>query len=168
MPSYPSHAHGLPSLIPILQTHQSHPFSMPITPIPLTFAWPCIAMHGRLLFIPFSSFSLLTSSHPLPYPLGVLKNLVSGAKRGFSDAIDGGSGKWIFSGSGGSETDLAKGGGLFSPRGGNGGGKHLGGSESNDQHSSLGTPVKNDVVSQSPKPSMRKSLRFLLLLQKHR
>ncbi|RVW82980.1 hypothetical protein CK203_042483 [Vitis vinifera] len=119
---------------------------MPITPIPLTFAWPCIAMHGRLLFIPFSSFSLLTSSHPLPCSLRVLKNLVSGAKRGFSDTIDGGSGKWVFSGSGGSKTDLAKGGGLLSLRSGNGGRKHLGGSESNDQHSSFGTLVKNNVI----------------------
>lgn len=85
------------------------------------------------------------------YPLGMLKNLVFGAKRGFADAIDGGSGKWVFSGSGGSETDLGKGGGLFSPRGGNGAGKLLGGSESNNQHSGLGTSVKNDVVPQSPK-----------------
>ncbi len=90
------------------------------------------------------------------YPLGVLKNLVSGAKRGFSDAIDGGSGKWVFSGSGGSEADLAKGGGLFSPRGGNGGGKLPGGSESNNQQSGLGTTVKNDVVPQSPKPMHEK------------
>ena len=80
------------------------------------------------------------------YPLGVLKNLVSGAKRGFSDTIDGGSGKWVFSGSGGSKTDLAKGGGLLSLRSGNGGRKHLGGSESNDQHSSFGTLVKNNVI----------------------
>lgn len=90
------------------------------------------------------------------YPLGVLKNLVSGAKRGFSDAIDGGSGKWVFAGSGGSETDVAKGGGLFSPRGGNGGGKLLGGSESSNQHSGLGTTVKNDVVPPSPKPMHEK------------
>ncbi|XP_057459961.1 auxin-responsive protein IAA27-like [Actinidia eriantha] len=43
------------------------------------------------------------------------KSLVSGAKRGFSDAIDG-SGKWVFSGSDGSEADLGKSGNLFSPR----------------------------------------------------
>ncbi|CAL9179117.1 unnamed protein product, partial [Musa hybrid cultivar] len=45
------------------------------------------------------------------------RGFVSGAKRGFSDAIDG-AGKWSFaSGESGSEVDLGKGGGLFSPRG---------------------------------------------------
>lgn len=52
-----------------------------------------------------------------------LKNNMAGAKRGFSDAIDGvgSSGKWCFSVSEkiGSETDLGKGASLFSPRGGN-------------------------------------------------
>lgn len=47
------------------------------------------------------------------------KSFVSGAKRGFSDAING-SGKWCLSISGGSEVDLGKGDALFSPRGGNG------------------------------------------------
>ncbi|KAI3771478.1 hypothetical protein L6452_02643 [Arctium lappa] len=47
---------------------------------------------------------------------GAIKNLVAGAKRGFSDTINGGSGKWVFSVNGGSEVDLVKnnGGGLFS------------------------------------------------------
>uniref|UniRef100_A0A5B6ZRQ6 Auxin-responsive protein n=1 Tax=Davidia involucrata TaxID=16924 RepID=A0A5B6ZRQ6_DAVIN len=49
------------------------------------------------------------------YSLSPLKNFVSGAKRGFSDAIDV-SGKWGFS-----EVDLAKSALLFSPRGRNGG-----------------------------------------------
>ncbi|BBG98960.1 phytochrome-associated protein 2 [Prunus dulcis] len=40
------------------------------------------------------------------------KNPVSGAKRGFSDAIDGSSEKWVF----GSEADMGKGAILFSPR----------------------------------------------------
>ncbi|RRT47152.1 hypothetical protein B296_00027174 [Ensete ventricosum] len=45
------------------------------------------------------------------------RGFVSGAKRGFSDAIDG-AGKWSFaSGESGSEVELGKGGGLFSPRG---------------------------------------------------
>lgn len=57
--------------------------------------------------------------------LGLPKSFVSGAKRGFSDAIDG-SGKWGFSGGSGSEVELGKGGNLFSPRGENGGGKHTG------------------------------------------
>ncbi|XP_072965970.1 auxin-responsive protein IAA17 [Typha angustifolia] len=59
--------------------------------------------------------------------LGLLpKGLVSGAKRGFSDAIDG-SGKWVFSGVAGSDVESGKGGILFSPRGeGGGGGQHLG------------------------------------------
>ena len=56
----------------------------------------------------------------------VLKGFVSGAKRGFSDTINGGSGKWVYSGSGGSEVNLANGGGLFSPRGANGAAKSIG------------------------------------------
>ncbi|XAR67696.1 hypothetical protein NMG60_11002569 [Bertholletia excelsa] len=40
-------------------------------------------------------------------PVSPLKNFVSGAKRGFSDAIDG-SGKWVLSINGGSEVDLGK------------------------------------------------------------
>ncbi|XP_011072390.1 auxin-responsive protein IAA27 [Sesamum indicum] len=47
---------------------------------------------------------------------GSLKSFVSGAKRGFSDAING-SGKWGLSISGGSEVDLGKNDVLFSPRG---------------------------------------------------
>ncbi|XP_073007227.1 auxin-responsive protein IAA19-like [Typha latifolia] len=54
--------------------------------------------------------------------LGLPKSFGSGAKRGFSDAIDG-SAKWVFSGGGGSEVGLGKGGILFSPRGENGSGK---------------------------------------------
>ncbi|WOK97223.1 auxin-responsive protein IAA21-like [Canna indica] len=45
------------------------------------------------------------------------KSFASGSKRGYSDAIDG-AGKWgLSAGEGGSEVDLGKGGGLFSPRG---------------------------------------------------
>lgn len=95
------------------------------------------------------------------YPHGVLKSLlvVSGAKRGFSDAIDGGSGKWVFSGSGGSEAELCKGGNLFSPRGVNGAGKSGlgGGSDCANQNTGLGGPVlKDGVVPQSPKPLQEK------------
>ncbi|KAL9259283.1 Auxin-responsive protein IAA27-like protein [Drosera capensis] len=59
------------------------------------------------------------------YPVSMLKSLVSGAKRGFADVINGGSGKWVLAGNGGSETDLGKacvggGGGFLSPRGTNG------------------------------------------------
>ncbi|XP_042421610.1 auxin-responsive protein IAA17-like [Zingiber officinale] len=52
--------------------------------------------------------------------LGLLpKPLVSGAKRGFSDAIDG-AGKWRLAAVGGrSEVDAGKGGALFSPKGEN-------------------------------------------------
>ena len=39
---------------------------------------------------------------------GAIKNLVAGAKRGFSDTINGGSGNWVFAGNGGSEVDLVK------------------------------------------------------------
>lgn len=45
-----------------------------------------------------------------------LKNFVSGSKRGFSDAIDGSSAKWVFSGSNGSEVKLGEGAVLFSPK----------------------------------------------------
>lgn len=91
------------------------------------------------------------------YPLSPLKNLVSGAKRGFSDAIDGSSGKWAFSMSNGSEVDLVKGAVLFSPRGGNGSGKALGVLEgkSNTQQSSVSaTPTLKEAgcVPQSAKP----------------
>uniref|UniRef100_A0A1D1YVV6 Auxin-responsive protein n=1 Tax=Anthurium amnicola TaxID=1678845 RepID=A0A1D1YVV6_9ARAE len=55
--------------------------------------------------------------------LGLPKGFVSGAKRGFSDAIDG-SGKWVFTGKDGSEVELGKGGGLFPPMGDGGGGQH--------------------------------------------
>ncbi|GFP90417.1 auxin-responsive protein iaa27 [Phtheirospermum japonicum] len=48
---------------------------------------------------------------------GVSKNFVSGAKRGFSDAING-SGKWGLGINGGSEDNLGKGDSLFSLRGG--------------------------------------------------
>lgn len=85
------------------------------------------------------------------FQLGVLKCLVSGAKRGFSDTIDGASGKWVFSGSDGSEVDLGKGGNLFSPRGLNTG-KALPGSECNNQPKALGVSTVKDGVPQSPKP----------------
>jgi auxin-responsive protein IAA len=98
------------------------------------------------------------------YPLGVVKSMLgvsSGAKRGFSDAIDGSSGKWVFSGSGGSEAELGKGGNLFSPRGSNSVGKGgLGsGSEVNNQNTGVGGPVLKDgnaVGPQSPKPLQEK------------
>lgn len=48
------------------------------------------------------------------------KNVVSGAKRGFSDTIDVSSEKWVFSVGNGSESDSGKSAVLFSPRGGNG------------------------------------------------
>ncbi|PIA64843.1 hypothetical protein AQUCO_00100366v1 [Aquilegia coerulea] len=85
-----------------------------------------------------------------------LKNFVSGAKRGFSDAIDG-SNKWGFSGNAGSEVDLGKGGALFSPRGGNGG-KSLGGLENSTttttttQQSGSASNAMKDSVPPSPKP----------------
>ncbi|OVA08581.1 AUX/IAA protein [Macleaya cordata] len=89
------------------------------------------------------------------YPLGLLKNFVPGGKRGFSDAIDV-SGKWVFSGNGGSEVDLGKGAVLFSPRGGNGG-KPLGVVEnSTQQQSASAATAMNDVVPPTPKPVQEK------------
>ncbi|KAI5602638.1 hypothetical protein POPTR_001G186100v4 [Populus trichocarpa] len=80
------------------------------------------------------------------YSLIPVKNLVSGAKRVFSDAIDGSTGKWVFSGGNGSEVDLSKGAVLFSPRGDNG----------NPQKSRVAGPAKKDVA-QSPKPVQEKN-----------
>ena len=92
------------------------------------------------------------------YSLGVLKSLVTGAKRGFSDAIDGASGKWVFSGNGGSDSDLVKGGNLFSPRGVNNGGngKTLAWSECNNQSTGLTASSVKDGVPRSPKPLQEK------------
>lgn len=42
---------------------------------------------------------------------GVIKSLVTGAKRGFSDTINGGTGKWVFAINGGNEAELVKNGG---------------------------------------------------------
>lgn len=69
------------------------------------------------------------------YPLSVLKILVSGAKRGFSDTINsGGAGNWVFSASGGSDI---KNGGFISPKG-----------------KGLVTPAaKDDGVPKSPRPA---------------
>ncbi|KAL5729137.1 hypothetical protein ACHQM5_002127 [Ranunculus cassubicifolius] len=71
----------------------------------------------------------------------VLKNFMTGAKRGFSDALDGSSGKWGFSGS---EVDLGKNGGLFSPR-----------ENGSQQVGSTGNGGK-DVVPNSPKSAHEK------------
>lgn len=90
------------------------------------------------------------------YSLGPLKTFVSGAKRGFSDAIDG-SGKWVFSVNGGSEVDLGKGAVLFSPRGGNGVKPLAGLDNNNAQKSCMSGPAMKDVaVPSSPKPVQEK------------
>ncbi|KAM1812735.1 hypothetical protein ACFX11_026645 [Malus domestica] len=81
-----------------------------------------------------------------------VKGLVSGAKRGFSDAIDGASGKWVFSGSGGSEVELGKGGNLLSPRGVNAGKALAAGCEPSNQPTGLAGSAVKDGVQQSPKP----------------
>ncbi|KAI4347097.1 hypothetical protein L6164_007946 [Bauhinia variegata] len=86
------------------------------------------------------------------YPLGMLESLASGAKRGFSDAVDGGSGKWVLSGNGGSEMGLGKDGSLFSPRGVSSGNARAGaGPERNNQPTGLGASVVKDSAPQSPK-----------------
>lgn len=96
------------------------------------------------------------------YPLGLLKSLVSGAKRGFSDAIDGVSGKWVLSGKGGSEMGLAKDCGLFSPKGANSGNNNLVGSDSTNHQ----TGVK-DSVPQSSKPLHEKKPQLTAPLSKY-
>ncbi|KAJ8756080.1 hypothetical protein K2173_024627 [Erythroxylum novogranatense] len=81
-------------------------------------------------------------------PISPLKNLVSGAKRGFSDAIDGSSGNWVFPVNNGSEVDLGT--ILFSPKGENG----------SAQKCCLPVPAKKEVVgavAQSPKPFQEKN-----------
>ncbi|KAL4280925.1 hypothetical protein GQ457_03G041580 [Hibiscus cannabinus] len=81
------------------------------------------------------------------FPGCPLKNLVSGAKRGFSDAIDGYNGKWIFSMNGKSDVELAKGAVLGSPRGGLD-------AKSNSQQPRTSVSVMKEAVGvpQSPKP----------------
>ncbi|XP_052200254.1 auxin-responsive protein IAA27 [Diospyros lotus] len=88
-----------------------------------------------------------------PESLYPTKGLVSGAKRGFSDTIGGGSGKWIFSGNCGSEPDLARNGGLLSPRGVNGGGKIVSVPENGSQQTHM---TSKEAVPQSPKPVLEK------------
>lgn len=74
--------------------------------------------------------------------LSPLKNLVSGAKRGFSDVIDGSSGNWVLSMNGKSEAcDLSKGSVLYSPRGGG-----------LDDQSKIMKEAGGMVMPQSPKP----------------
>lgn len=95
------------------------------------------------------------------YSPNASKSVVSGAKRGFSDAIDGSCEKWVFSVSNGSEADLSKGAALFSPRGGNGG-NPVGGLDNKccTKQSCASTPTMKEVVSvpQSPKPAQEKKL----------
>ncbi|KAG4992089.1 hypothetical protein AAZX31_09G175700 [Glycine max] len=81
------------------------------------------------------------------HPLGMVKCLVSGAKRGFSDTIDGGSGKWLLSGNSGSEVGLGKDGGFFSPRG-----VGVSVSAAKAECTNQQTCVVKDKVPQSPKP----------------
>uniref|UniRef100_A0A2P2KL18 Auxin-responsive protein n=1 Tax=Rhizophora mucronata TaxID=61149 RepID=A0A2P2KL18_RHIMU len=85
------------------------------------------------------------------YSVCPLKNSVSGAKRVFSDAIDGPSGEWIFSVSNGSEVDLSKGAAFFSPGGENG----------STQKSNVPVAAKKEVVgvasARSPKTIQEKN-----------
>lgn len=83
-----------------------------------------------------------------------LKGLVSGAKRGFSDAIDGGSGNWVLSGNGGSEMGSGKDGVLFSPPGGAAGNSLAlsAAPNCNNQLTNMASSVVKESVPQSPKP----------------
>ncbi|KAL3840875.1 hypothetical protein ACJIZ3_025466 [Penstemon smallii] len=94
-----------------------------------------------------------------------LKNFVSGAKRGFSDAIND-SGKWVLSMNGGSEVDLKKGDTLFSPKGVNVGGKNNNNlqstpvkpvEEKKNENGSTAPASKAQVVGWPPVRSFRKN-----------
>ncbi|XVE52059.1 hypothetical protein DITRI_Ditri02bG0090500 [Diplodiscus trichospermus] len=81
-------------------------------------------------------------------PASPLKNLVAGAKRGFSDAINGSNGKWVYPMNGKSDVELAKGAVLASPRGG---------LESKSSSQQVITAMKEvGGVPQSPKPVQEK------------
>ncbi|EEF46423.1 auxin-responsive protein IAA27 [Ricinus communis] len=88
-----------------------------------------------------------------------LKSLVSGAKRGFSDAIDGSTTNWVFPVNNGSDIDLSKGAVLFSSRGDNGNKNN-----NNTQKSSIpaglakkDVVVAGNIIAQSPKPVSEKN-----------
>ncbi|XP_019151378.1 PREDICTED: auxin-responsive protein IAA3-like isoform X2 [Ipomoea nil] len=85
-------------------------------------------------------------------PVGVLR-----AKRGFSDTINGGSGKWVFPGSGGSEADIPKGAALFSPRGVNGAAKILCPAE-NTTHQSDVASKESSLPSPTPTQDQKPQL----------
>ncbi|TKY60870.1 Auxin-responsive protein IAA27 [Spatholobus suberectus] len=75
--------------------------------------------------------------------------VVSGAKRGFSDAIDGGSGNW----NGGSEVVLGKDAALFSPRGVTvANSLTLTTTDCTNQPTALGASVLKETVPHSPRP----------------
>lgn len=88
---------------------------------------------------PAHGLSLFGKDIEAPSPL---KGVVSGAKRGFSDAIDGSSGNWVLSINGKSEAELGKGAVLYSPRGG-----------LDDKNKIM---KEADVLPQSPKPVQEK------------
>ncbi|XP_022715007.1 auxin-responsive protein IAA27-like [Durio zibethinus] len=87
------------------------------------------------------------------FAVSPLKNLVSGFKRGFSDAIDGSNGKWVFPMNGNSDVELATGAVLASPRGGLE-------SKTNSQQARVSVAAMKEVggVPLSPKPVQDKSL----------
>ncbi|KAF5748565.1 putative Auxin-responsive protein IAA27 [Tripterygium wilfordii] len=93
------------------------------------------------------------SGDSLLHPQGLNKSpFVSGSKRGFSDAIHGGSRNWVFAES---ESDFGKassgnGGGLFSPRG------VSCGRLVSESDTGLGTATPEDSLPQSPKPKTEK------------
>ncbi|XP_061374810.1 auxin-responsive protein IAA27-like isoform X2 [Gastrolobium bilobum] len=102
----------------------------------------------------------LQNKHNVCSVASPLKNLVAGSKRGFSDAIDGSSGKWVFSVNDGSEVDLGKGAPLFSPRGGNVGKPIVGlENQTNTQQGNTTSPTIKEVsvVPQSAKPGQEKN-----------
>lgn len=84
--------------------------------------------------------------------IGSLKSPASGAKRGFSDAIDGCE-KWVLSINGKSDTNLSKDGVLYSPRSAQNGKNFTGLDNKNAQKLAL---LKEMDVPSSPKPVKEK------------
>ncbi|XP_020575309.1 auxin-responsive protein IAA3-like [Phalaenopsis equestris] len=110
------------------------------------------------LGLPGSESSMRKEKAGLSLGLQQPKSFAAGAKRVFSDAIDGNV-KWGFSGRGGSEVEMEKGGTLFSPRACGGSGSEVSGKAMQVQEKKIQGPSasKAQVVGWPPIRSHRKN-----------